>query len=130
VAVGDIAGSVMNTGYIEISVEGARWLGHRLAFLFMLGEVPRNVDHINRIKSDNRWENLRACTHKENMQNVNVRRTSLTGIRNVHKHKRSGLYFVSLRLNGKVTSFGYYKDIELAELVAIEARNKYFNIKE
>lgn len=128
---GDIAGSIMNTGYIEVSVDGQRWLGHRLAFLFMEGSVPKYVDHVNGDRADNSWSNLRACTRSQNMFNCTVRKHSSTGIKNVGLHKKSGLYNVRIKIKGVVKSFGYYKDIELAELVAEEARDKYlgeFNV--
>lgn len=123
---GDSCGYIMNTGYREISVNNKKWLAHRLAFIYMEDYLPEKVDHINRIKDDNRWCNLRACSHAENMRNTKVRSTSLTGVRNVRLHKRSGLYSVVLKINGKVKSFGYYKELELAALVAEEARDKFY----
>lgn len=123
---GSGCGYIMNTGYREISVQNKKWLAHRLAFVYMEDYLPKYVDHINQVKDDNRWCNLRECSHVENMRNTKVRTTSLTGERNVHLHKKSGLYGVTLRINGKVKSFGYYKDLELASLVAKEARDKHY----
>ena len=122
---GDVAGTVMGTGYIEISIQNRKWLAHRAACLYMVGYVPKYVDHINRVKSDNSWDNLRECSHSENMKNTLVRKTSRTGCKNVGIHK-NGLYCVMLKINGKRTSFGYFKDLELADLVAQEARSKYY----
>lgn len=123
---GSPCGYVMNTGYREISVNNKKWLAHRLAFVYMEDSLPKYVDHVNQIKDDNRWCNLRPCSHAENMRNTKIRSTSLTGVRNVRLHKRSGLYNVALKITGKVKSLGYYKDLELAALVAEEARYKYY----
>ena len=67
---GDEAGSANAAGYTLIRVDGTLYLAHRLAFLFMSGEMPPDlVDHINCDKGDNRWINLRHATQSENQQN-------------------------------------------------------------
>jgi hypothetical protein len=45
------------------------------------------VDHINRIKTDNRLENLRWVTQTENNNNVGVTIRSLTGIKRISYDK-------------------------------------------
>ena len=45
--------------------------------------------------------------------------------KNIRKES-SGNYHVRLQVNGKPKSFGTYADLELAELVASEARNLYY----
>ncbi len=45
---------------------------HRVAWFLMTGEWPDSelqVDHINRDRADNRWDNLRLCTPSQNATN-------------------------------------------------------------
>jgi len=69
---GGIAGSKNKRGYINISIDGMIYCAHRLAFLYVDGVMPSgSVDHINMVKDDNRWSNLRdvdARTNRENMR--------------------------------------------------------------
>lgn len=66
---GSRAGCKKPNGYRCIKIDGKAYTEHRLAFLWMTGAAPDEVDHINRVKDDNRWENLRPCTRSENMKN-------------------------------------------------------------
>jgi hypothetical protein len=70
---GAIAGFYNGNGYIRISVSGVREYAHRLAFLWMTGEIPDVVDHINHCRSDNRWANLRSVSQAVNVANVGGR---------------------------------------------------------
>jgi len=68
---GKRAGSYNKLGYETIRLFGKLHLTHRLVWLAETGSFPeRHLDHINRIKSDNRFENLRECTRTENMRNT------------------------------------------------------------
>ncbi len=59
-----VAGCIGSHKYILINVDRKRYLAHRLAFLYMENHFPVNqVEHINRIKSDNCWGNLRHSTN-------------------------------------------------------------------
>ena len=71
VQVGQRAGyEKKNKGYIYIEIDGKSYSAHRLAWFYMTSAEPKNqIDHINRNKSDNRFENLREATHGQNRAN-------------------------------------------------------------
>lgn len=66
---GSMAGTINNRNYICIQINKKIYLAHRLAWVYVYGEWPKVIDHINGIKTDNRIENLRNVTQKENGQN-------------------------------------------------------------
>jgi len=71
---GAVAGFSSGHGYQRIGIHGTYYYAHRLAFLYMTGNTPSEVDHINQIRSDNRWKNLRASNRRQNMSNVSGRK--------------------------------------------------------
>jgi HNH endonuclease len=84
IKIGDIAGSTDPHGYIAIRVCGRLYKAHRLAWLYVYGEFPNVVDHINGVKSDNRLVNLRNCTSKQNAENQKLRSNNKTNHRGVY----------------------------------------------
>jgi hypothetical protein len=65
-----VAGCVDTIGYLIIRIRGKGYKAHRLAWLYMHGEWPKQcLDHINGVRSDNRMENLREVSTRENSQN-------------------------------------------------------------
>lgn len=67
----DKAGYKNSAGYISIKIDGKLYFAHRLAWLYMAGEWPKNqIDHINRARHDNTFCNLRDVTIRENHHNA------------------------------------------------------------
>lgn len=67
---GDIAGRLTDQGRRQIRIASGFYYGSRLAWLYMTGEWPKDqIDHINRLKGDDRWENLREATQSQNSYN-------------------------------------------------------------
>jgi hypothetical protein len=113
-------------GYLYYYYKGRNYPLHRLALLYVTGVLPKgDVDHINMDRSDNRYENLRECSRSENMLNTKPHKDSRSGIKNVFYRADTGKYSVRISVAGKYKSYGCYDDLEMAELVAIEARNKF-----
>lgn len=86
VRVGDVAGHVDYRGYVLIGIRRRRVLAHRVAWLWWHGFLPEKpivIDHINRIKSDNRICNLRLADRSQNVQNVGLRSNNTSGHRGV-----------------------------------------------
>lgn len=86
-----------NTGYIKIQLLCTVYKAHRLAFLYMQGFMPEFVDHINRNTYDNRWCNLRAVTHSENIRNAKIAKNNKSGYKNVSllrgKWRARGIFY-------------------------------------
>ena len=76
--VGDRCGSLKSSGYRDIRFNGAMHKEHRLIWEMFNGPIPNDVeiDHINRIRDDNRIENLRLATRSQNQHN----RTDTKGV--------------------------------------------------
>jgi len=104
-------------------MQGKQWLSHRLIYIMHKGAAPKYIDHINGDSQDNRIENLRSCTIQNNACNQKIHPKNNTGVKGV---TRLGNKFrAKIWVNYKQIHLGVFEDLELAELVAIEARNKY-----
>lgn len=77
VKAGDIAGFKNKEGYICIKIDGYQCLAHRLAWLYVYGRMPTEIDHINHKREDNSIENIREVTRSENLKNLSSRANSI-----------------------------------------------------
>ena len=97
----------------------------RLNFLYHHGYLPRCVDHKDGNTLNNQIENLREATHSQNSLNSKFRISNTSGYKNVHYVKRNQKWRVMMKIRGVNKSCGCYDDLELAGLVAAEARDKF-----
>ena len=73
--VGKIAGCLRQDGYTVIEIDHKLYRAHRLVWLYVNGYFPtKTVDHINGNRSDNRIENLRDVSIRENLNNLGSHR--------------------------------------------------------
>ena len=121
-----IAGCVHADGYVHVHLLGRNYLAHRLAWLCMTGETPPRVDHKNRIRSDNRWGNLRLATQAENAINSGAISTNTSGHRGVAFHKGAKKWRAYIVVDGKQKHLGLHETIESAASAYKTAAKRYF----
>ena len=117
---GCLAGNINDKGYLRIGLKGRQYLAHRVAWLYMTGAWPEHeIDHINHVRADNRFSNLRVVTHAENAKNQSLHCVNKTGRIGVTQCKKTGKWKVHLDSGGKrITRSGFASMEEAAEVRA------------
>ena len=125
--IGDIVGTKNTTGYLQISIDWRLYSVARLAWLYMTGKWPEEeIDHINGIRNDNRFSNLREADRTLNNQNRrNAGEINKLGFLGVSLHKRDQKITAQIKINGKTKWLGYYKTPELAHAAYLSAKRQY-----
>jgi len=120
--IGAVVGTKDNDGYLTTCIDGKMYPLHRLAFLTMTGSIPKQVDHIDRDRANNRWSNLRPATISQNACNRDYIHKPKSGHRGVYFV--AGKWAVRVKKLGKVHYGGRYLDADVAGLRASELRHK------
>lgn len=116
IKIGDKVGFVKKTRtgniYMSTSIHQSEYLLHRLAWLYITGEFPKNnIDHINGCGTDNRFINLRDVDQSENNRNKKLFVTNSSGISGVVWVRRINKWFAGIHVNSKQKSLGYFDNI-------------------
>lgn len=85
VQIGDSFGGIDDKGYISGKIDGTKWYAHQLAFILVLGYLPELVDHRDRTKTNNRWDNIRPANHEINNRNTAARNE--LGVKHVYRSR-------------------------------------------
>jgi len=122
---GQTVGTLRSDGYLKVQVNRKGWKVHRIIFLLHHGWLPREVDHINGNKTDNRIENLRAATTQQNQQNCGMSARNTSGYKGVSFNCQSKKWQAAARaiISGqrKKLALGTYETPE----AAAEAYQRY-----
>lgn len=117
----------LSHGYLRTRVLDESIANHRIAWFFITGRFPRDgmdIDHINGIKTDNRWCNLRQATRSQNNMNSGNPKNNTTGQKGVHPTRDR--WFARIKVKGKIIHLGVFKLFEEAVSARKAAELKYF----
>lgn len=112
-------------GYINIQIDKKLYKAHRLAWLYINGAFPDNIDHINHIGIDNRILNLRDISHADNMRNRSLSSNNKSGVNGVFFYKRDSLWVAQIEIHRKNIFLGRFNDKFDAICARKSADNKY-----
>lgn len=110
--VGDEAGRLSShryprTEYLRIKIAGRSYGAHRIVWLWHHGYLPEHeIDHINRVSTDNRIENLREVTRTCNLRNTGNHSQNTSGVKGVNYHKGHGKWEAKIQADRKIIHVG------------------------
>lgn len=122
---GKIAGLTNDAGYILIAISKKLYRAHRLAWLYVYGYLPEEVDHIDHDHANNRISNLRDVTRKANSRNLPLAANNTSGRTGVWWHKGARRWAAEIMVNKKKISLGLFDSIDDASIARSAAEYKY-----
>jgi hypothetical protein len=125
--IGSRIGRLISGGYIGMNLQKKLYLAHRLAWFYVYGRWPNEIDHINRLPADNRLCNLRECTRMQNRQNTIPKRSNMTGYKGVSLDKSRQLWRSRIKLSDRTLFLGRFKSAQEAAIAYDYASVKYFD---
>ena len=126
---GDVVGAPMSAGYLTTTINHKHHLLHRLAWLYVYGAWPTtNLDHINRIRTDNRICNLREATPTQNARNMSKASNNTSGHPGVHWRSDRAKWWALIESDGQKHYLGCYSTIEEAIAARKAGELRYWGV--
>lgn len=112
-------GHKKSDGYLAGAINDRNYPAHRIIFKWMTDREPIQIDHRDRNKEDNRWQNLRGATVAQNKANSGASARNQCGWKGVNA--RRGRFCARIFINGKYRHLGVFDTAE-------EANAAYFKM--
>lgn len=127
--VGQAAGQLHSVGpcqYIRICVDYQRFYAHQLAWLFVHGFIPPEIDHWDGEGTHNWLGNLRVATRSQNNANASLSPTPAFRGAYFDPRRTRHQWFAKIQVNGKAIYLGAFDSAEEAAEAYRCAAERYF----
>jgi HNH endonuclease len=130
---GEEAGTAKD-GYTKIIYTDSEGVRHelrraRLAWFFMTGRWPKEVDHIDRDRSNDKWSNLREVTRTENNLNAGLRADNVSTKRGVSWVAGRKMWLARLTISKRIVLSREFHSLDEAIAARKDAEIKYLGKK-
>ena len=127
------SGSVAGTRYLScgkpytrITIDGKKLRAHRLAWLYMHGELPRlGIDHKDGNGRNNAISNIRDVDQLENCKNRRLQANSKSGYNGVVWDRFKNRWLVRIKINRRIVYIGRYSVLLDAVAARIRSNKDY-----
>ena len=119
-------GTKAGAGYLYTYTNGSVFSIHRIIYTMHNPDFDQSlsIDHIDGNPLNNKIENLRAVTHKQNLRNQKLRNTNTSGVMGVYKHGDDS-WTARIKVDGVFMYLGLFKDFNEAVKVRKQAEVDY-----
>lgn len=122
---GRIAGAVDNKGYAHVMISGKNYLTSRIIWKLITGADPSNlIDHKDGDPGNERFDNLREATYRQNAHNHKGWRKTQTGKKGVFFDRDS--IIAKIMVDGRERRLGSFPTIESAHRAYCDAAREHF----
>ena len=122
---GNVAGFMDGSGYVSIKIDRVLYRAHRVIWLLQTGRFPEKfIDHVNGVKNDNRWSNIREATPSKNAANTGARSNCKSGTKGVTL--ADGRYVVQCKAAGKKRYWASFATLDEATHAYRIKASEYF----
>lgn len=115
-----------SNGYAHVAYQHKDYLVHRLAWYLMTGKWPDQLDHINRDRMDNRWENLREVGQDVNAKNRSLNGNNTSGTAGVYRYR--GKWLARITVDYARVHLGVFDNRDDAVAARKAAEEKYWRL--
>lgn len=119
------APSSSSRGYLCVKYRGQTLRQSRVISASVTGAWPEGeINHLNGVKSDNRFANLREATHAECAMNQKMKSRNQSGLKGTCKHR--GRWQARIRKDGKDLHLGSFATPEQAHAAYRLAADRHY----
>ena len=119
----------VTSGYLIIGIFGIKARSHRLAWLYMTGELPLIIDHIDGDPLNNKYKNIRSVSNIDNHRNTPIPENNTSGVVGVNflkgRTENTKPWRAYISANGKQINLGVYWTFEEAVAARKQAEIDY-----
>lgn len=120
--IGQECGHIDSNGYRTIGVDYKKFRRSRIVWLLHHGYIPeQSIDHINRVKTDDRIENLRLITPQCNYRNCDNHSHNISGIKGISWDLDRAQWVVQIKIMKKRKFIGRFDNFFEAVLHRLAA---------
>lgn len=124
---GTEAGYIDTYGYRQIKYKSKNIFAHQVVWLMFNDSIPEQIDHINRVRTDNRIENLRASNNHLNQHNTNIRVDNKSGYKGVQFRQDMNKWIARIGINGVRYNLGIFDSAIEASAAYEKKKKEYFD---
>lgn len=113
-----------NLSYVLLRIDDRLYKAHRIAWLYVYGENPLTIDHIDGNGINNRISNLRAATRSQNQCNRGIQTNNSSGYKGVSFSKIHNKWAAYIKKDRKKKHIGLYESAEMAHQARLVAQKQ------